>query len=77
MYNESKDDYTCDFCNKSYTWESPPPDGMRGGYQMWYCEECNKDFCRDCFTNKYGESEFHEMLSGEMVLCPDCWNNIK
>lgn len=66
--------YTCDFCGFENDWESD--DDVHGS--MWGCEKCGKTFCKKCFTDRFGNEEWLNMINNaDEVHCPDCWKKHK
>jgi hypothetical protein len=58
---------SCDYCHEKYLWNN-------GG--IFYCEECNKDFCVPCWEKKTGKSITELINEMGQCLCPDCINKI-
>lgn len=68
MYNMDSDKYTCDYCNREFSW-----DGEDYG-NIWECEKCGKHFCTECFIKIAGTVAFMKMQNeGDKVLCPECY----
>lgn len=61
---------TCEFCGCGLVWDEL--DSTHGN--IWFCEDCGKAFCSKCFADRFGTSEYCEMIqNGEQVLCPECY----
>ena len=76
MYNAEKNTYICDFCG--YDECSMDYDRIHG--LIWMCENpgCHNYFCVKCFSDKFGDSSFDDMLENSpMILCPDCYKKLR
>lgn len=78
MYSMERNIYTCDLCG----FEEPVLDGTDDLHgSMWECEECGKDFCEKCFTDRWGRKAWDTMLRDGLigsfetskVMCPGCY----
>lgn len=73
-YNIEKDNYTCDCCGFEMKWDAS--DDIHGS--MWSCEGCECTiFCSKCFIDQFGPDDYEQMLQGDQVLCPACWEKHK
>lgn len=73
-YNNDRDIYSCDICGFESKWEAK--DDAHG--ELWSCEKCGRIFCTKCFTDRFGNDEYLEMINNaDQVHCPDCWEKRK
>lgn len=69
-YHIETDIHTCAVCGSALSWDAA--DDVHG--TVWNCEECGRDFCSKCFIDKFGCTEYEEMIrNSNLVYCPGCW----
>lgn len=68
----------CAYCGKEYNESLDSTE-----HQIWICENsnCEKEFCSQCFIDRYGSQTFYDMTKGvhseEKILCPHCYEESK